>query len=108
MERLIVGLSALLFVITWTFLFILVLQPEEKVYMAKQHSISKEMLISEKESERFFAIAKLEENKSSVEFKDSIKKQDINDLIEFNNGDGVSIDVLLELFDLSEEAAPQS
>ncbi|GEL77163.1 hypothetical protein [Tenuibacillus multivorans] len=107
MERLIVGLSSALFVITWTFLIVLMLQPDDQVYQAKGHSISKEIRVSQKDSSTYYAYVERNTNSEQKE-TEPIDISNFDEAVTDHPTEGVSIDTLLEMYNLNEEATPNS
>ncbi|RPF55343.1 hypothetical protein [Aquisalibacillus elongatus] len=101
MNRLVIGLTSGLFVITWTFLLILILQPEEPVLKAKTNSISTEIALEDKNASTFYVLVNDDKLTNNT-------NQQIEKAIEYNDGEGVSIDTLLEILEIDEEAAPNS
>ncbi|PKR79293.1 hypothetical protein CEY16_06015 [Halalkalibacillus sediminis] len=108
MERVIVGASTVLFVLTWTFVILLFFQDSSSPLVANPHNISEEIAIIDKQSTDFYSIIeereKIDEEKNAPTMEKSESASLSNGLeSQFPQQEGVSIDELLDWLDLTDE-----
>lgn len=77
-ERLLIPICGLLFIITWTIVIVLMVKPNDLTLTAKHHHITEEIFLTEKESSYFIAINKKMQD-------ENIQMNRLEDVIKFHH-----------------------
>ncbi|SEQ39024.1 hypothetical protein [Piscibacillus halophilus] len=101
MDRVLVSIASVLFVVTWTAIIILFVQPDDGEYLkVKAHQETIPFTIHDKDSATLYVLTELKHDQTKT----------LGQMVNKRDGQGVSIDDLLEQLNLNDdpEAAPNS